>query len=49
MGGDLAAHREFTIQVSEGLKRDGENYVYVRAEQIDDEIAWSSPVWVTWR
>ena len=49
VGGDLAAHREFTIQVSEGLKQDGENCVYVRAEQIDDEVAWSSPVWVTWR
>jgi len=48
VGGDLAAHREFTIQVSDGLNREGENYVYVRAEQIDDEVAWSSPVWVAW-
>lgn len=49
VGGDLAAHKKFTIQVSDGLKPDEENYVYVRVEQIDDETVWSSPVWVTWR
>ena len=49
VGGDLAAYKKFTIQVSDGLKPDDENYVYVRVEQIDDETVWSSPVWVTWR
>lgn len=25
----------------------GENYYYVRVTQIDDELAWSSPIWVS--
>jgi hypothetical protein len=49
VGGDLAAYKKFTIEVTDGLKPDDENYVYVRVEQIDDETAWSSPVWITWR
>jgi hypothetical protein len=24
----------------------GENYYYVRAEQTDGQLAWSSPIWV---
>lgn len=27
----------------------GESYYYVRAEQVDGQLAWSSPVWVTFR
>jgi hypothetical protein len=26
---------------------DGENRYYVRVEQVDGNMAWSSPVWVT--
>jgi hypothetical protein len=25
----------------------GSRYYYLRAEQVDEETAWSSPVWVT--
>ncbi len=49
VAGDLERYREFAFDVIENIKPDGENYVYVRVEQIDDERAWSSPVWVTWR
>jgi hypothetical protein len=46
--GDLEAYREFAFDITDNLRDSGENYVYVRVEQIDDERAWSSPVWVTW-
>ncbi len=46
--GDLEAYREFAFDITDGVKEQGENYVYVRVEQVDDERAWSSPVWVTW-
>jgi hypothetical protein len=46
--GDLERYREFAFDVTDNVDPNGENYVYVRAEQIDDERAWSSPVWVSW-
>ena len=48
VGGDLALDRELALDVTDALKPEGESYVYVRVEQIDNEVAWSSPVWVTW-
>ena len=27
----------------------GESYYYVRVQQIDGQLAWSSPIWVTAR
>jgi hypothetical protein len=27
----------------------GESYYYIRVEQEDGELAWASPVWVTYR
>jgi hypothetical protein len=34
----------FTFRDTQPLTK--ETYYYVRAQQIDDQIAWSSPVWV---
>jgi hypothetical protein len=42
----LTAYREFTFDLRDALNPAGESSVYVRAEQIDDETVWSSPVWV---
>jgi hypothetical protein len=47
--GGLEPYREFNFDVTRNVRANGENYVYVRVEQIDDERAWSSPVWVTWK
>lgn len=49
VSGALDHWREFDLTLSEGVKPDDENYVYVRAQQIDDHVVWSSPVWVRWR
>ncbi len=46
--GDLQRYREFAFDVTDNIDPVGESYVYVRVEQIDDERAWSSPVWVRW-
>lgn len=46
--GDLQRYREFAFDVTDNVDPIGESYVYVRVEQIDDERAWSSPVWVRW-
>jgi hypothetical protein len=35
---------QFTYEDSQPLA--GESYYYVRVQQVDDEIAWSSPIWV---
>ena len=35
---------EFTFQDAQPLP--GESYYYVRLQQVDDQIAWSSPIWV---
>jgi len=49
VGANLPAWQEFSFTLTDGVKPDGDNYVYIRAQQIDDEMAWSSPVWVSWR
>jgi hypothetical protein len=41
--------REFRFRLAEGVLPDAENHVYVRVQQIDDQVAWSSPTWVRWR
>ncbi len=48
VGGELALDREFALDISDAVRPEGESYVYVRVEQIDNEVAWSSPVWITW-
>jgi hypothetical protein len=40
------AGREMTIEWVDESPRSGENYYYVRVQQIDRNIAWSSPIWV---
>jgi hypothetical protein len=49
VGSDLSHWREFSFTLSEGVSTTDENYVYVRVQQIDDQVAWTSPVWVRWR
>jgi hypothetical protein len=41
----LASDVGFEFQDPE--PQSGESYYYVRAIQVDDQIAWSSPIWVT--
>ncbi len=38
---------EFTFR--ESALEPGEHYYYVRVEQEDKNVAWSSPIWVTYR
>jgi hypothetical protein len=35
---------DFSFRDSQPLK--GESYYYVRVIQVDDQMAWSSPIWV---
>jgi hypothetical protein len=35
---------EFTYRDAQPVK--GESYYYVRVIQADDQIAWSSPIWI---
>jgi hypothetical protein len=49
MRGQLDAYQEFAFDVASNVRGDREDYVYIRVEQIDDERAWSSPVWVSWK
>ncbi len=43
--------REFSFVADEddGLKPGDANHIYVRVRQIDDETAWSSPVFIDWQ
>ena len=41
----LDRNTEFTFVDSNPTP--GESYYYVRVQQVDEEIAWSSPIWVT--
>ncbi len=55
---DIIKNQEFAL-TRQNLERDvafeytdanpspGESYYYVRVQQTDDQIAWSSPIWVT--
>ncbi len=42
---NLGRDVQFTFEDAEPLT--GESYYYVRVQQSDDEIAWSSPIWIT--
>ncbi|MCP5112338.1 MAG: DUF3604 domain-containing protein [bacterium] len=46
---ELPSYRRFSFELTDHVDPKGENYVYIRAEQVDDEMAWSSPVWLTWQ
>lgn len=37
----------FTLRYRDNSLSPGEHYYYVRAEQADGNVAWSSPIWVT--
>jgi hypothetical protein len=39
--------REFEFHYDDTSPRSGENWYYVRVEQEDGNIAWSSPIWIT--
>jgi hypothetical protein len=38
--------REMMVDYADTSPRAGENYYYVRVQQIDRNLAWSSPIWV---
>jgi hypothetical protein len=38
--------REVSFEYSDPEPGQGENYYYVRVTQVDDQMAWSSPIWV---
>jgi hypothetical protein len=40
---------DFEYRDATAKKGDGESYYYVRIEQSDGSLAWSSPIWVTYR
>ena len=37
---------EMMVDYADTSPRTGENYYYVRIQQIDRNLAWSSPIWV---
>ena len=41
--------REASFEYLDREKLTGEHWYYVRVEQADGEIAWSSPIWITYR
>ena len=38
---------DVSFEFSDAEPTPGENYYYVRVQQDDGQIAWSSPIWVT--
>ena len=38
--------REFSLVFQDARVRPGGSYYYVRVIQVDDQMAWSSPIWV---
>ena len=38
---------EFEFKFADSKKKSGEHYYYVRVQQEDGNVAWSSPIWVT--
>ena len=40
----MTQEARFTFRDSQPLTK--ETYFYVRAQQVDDQVAWSSPIWV---
>ena len=41
--------REVAFEFTDSDVSGGENYYYVRVQQMDGQLAWSSPIWVTAR
>jgi hypothetical protein len=41
--------KDFEINYSDSLQTPGDRYYYVRVEQTDGQLAWSSPIWVTYQ
>ena len=39
---------EVSFQYTDREKSAGTSYYYLRIEQKDGQLAWSSPIWVTW-
>ena len=39
--------QDFAFTYEDAGKQAGEDYYYVRVEQNDGNVAWSSPIWVT--
>ncbi len=39
----------FEYRDSAAKKGEGESYYYIRVEQSDGSLAWSSPIWVTYQ
>ena len=40
--------KEMNVDFVDAAPRAGENYYYVRVQQVDRNLAWSSPIWVTY-
>ena len=39
--------RDVAFEFTDANPSPGENYYYVRVQQVDGQLAWSSPIWVT--
>ncbi len=39
--------RDIALEFTDNAPGSGENHYYVRVQQVDGEIAWSSPIWIT--
>ncbi len=39
--------RDVSFEFTDAEASLGENYYYVRVQQVDGQLAWSSPIWVT--
>ncbi len=38
--------REVNFSFTDNERPAGERYYYVRVNQVDDQMAWSSPIWI---
>ncbi|MDE0104301.1 MAG: hypothetical protein OXN89_18160 [Bryobacterales bacterium] len=41
--------RDVSLEFTDNDPSEGENYYYVRIQQADGQLAWSSPIWITRR
>ena len=41
--------RDVSIEFTDSDPEPGESYYYVRVQQADGQLAWSSPIWITTR
>ena len=39
--------RDVSLEFTDNEPGAGENYYYVRVQQADGQLAWSSPIWIT--